>query len=187
MRIFEVGREEAAATTATTTANASQHLQKMVREGLVAAERKGISRYYCLRSLAISEVWESLQDLAQALDPSLEKEAAPLADGGLHSSESLGVIRQNILDNKAILLDVRTDVESKATPIPSALAIPENHLRQRLHELPKTKSIYVVCRGRYCITATYAVRYLRRRGFRAYRLPHSSARLAKGFRIRSTD
>jgi rhodanese-related sulfurtransferase len=47
-------------------------------------------------------------------------------------------------------------------------------MNKTLGELPKKKTIYVFCRGRYCAMATDAVRILRKSGFEAYSLRESS-------------
>src|SRR5436190_8318706 len=60
-------------------ANASQHLQKMAREGLVEAKREGVTRLYALRIPELVPVWEALQQLAHVLDPWMDQAEASLA------------------------------------------------------------------------------------------------------------
>ena len=50
-------------------------------------------------------------------------------------------------DGSVILLDVRTDKEYEAGAIEGSIHIPLNQLRDRLHELDVSKTIYVNCRS----------------------------------------
>lgn len=50
------------------------------------------------------------------------------------------------LNEKQILLDVRTTREYKNATIPGAINLPIDELRERLHELPKNKEIIVFCK-----------------------------------------
>lgn len=43
--------------------------------------------------------------------------------------------------------------------------------------LPKSKTLFIYCRGRYCSLASQAVRILRREGYKAFRLRESAFRL----------
>jgi rhodanese-related sulfurtransferase len=63
------------------------------------------------------------------------------------------------------LLDVRHTEELAVESIPEALHIPLPQLRDRLAELPKDRTIDVICRSGQ--RAYYAVRLLEQRGFRA--------------------
>ena len=133
-------------------------------------------------------VWESLQNLAHAIDPWLEAAASRLAGEGLQAPGSIELIRRQLRSGEAILLDVRGALETRATPIPGAMTIPESQLGRRLRRIPRRRTVYVVCRGRYCLGAGEAVEYLRRKGFRAFRLSLSpfalTQELARGRRGR---
>ena len=50
-------------------------------------------------------------------------------------------------DGSIILLDVRTDKEYETGAIEGSIHIPLNQLRDRLHELDASKTIYVNCRS----------------------------------------
>lgn len=160
-------------------ANTSQHLQKMARDGLVSVERRGVTRLYRLRTPTLVAVYEELQGLASELDQEVGTIEQSLADSTVAPKYSLDEICRQVADGQVVVLDVRPTTETTATPIPGAQAIPEPLLQRRLSKLPRHKAIYVACRGRYCITATHAVRYLRGRGFDAYRLPYSPFRLTR--------
>lgn len=71
-------------------------------------------------------------------------------------------------------MEVRDPKESESSPVSEALNIPLNELKYRLKEIPKKKSVYIVCRGRFCSLTTEAVETLRSAGFKVYRLRASS-------------
>jgi rhodanese-related sulfurtransferase len=159
-------------------ANTSQHLQKMMKEGIVDVSRSGVSRIYRLKSPSILSVWEELQDLAHALDPQLNLAESTLGNPDFVSPLTLSEIKKRISNKNALLLDVRTRGEALSTPIPNSINIPQDQLHLELKKINKKKPIYVICRGRYCATATLAVDYLRHRGFLAYRIKESPFRFS---------
>src|SRR5207248_1997899 len=65
---------------------------------------------------------------------------------------------------------VRPTPEFDAGHIPGARSLPVGELRQHLRSLPKDVEVVAYCRGPYCVYADDAVRFLRRRGYRAQRL-----------------
>ena len=69
-----------------------------------------------------------------------------------------------------VVLDVRPAPEFEAGHIPGARSVPVEELRQYLRALPKDAEVVAYCRGPYCVYADDAVRLLRRRGYRAWRL-----------------
>lgn len=73
-------------------------------------------------------------------------------------------------EGKAILLDVRPEVEYEAGHIQGALSIPLMELPSRMNNLPKDKHIVTYCRGSYCLFADEAVALLRRHGFKVARM-----------------
>jgi rhodanese-related sulfurtransferase len=64
-------------------------------------------------------------------------------------------------------------VEYETGHIPGAIGIPLKDLKRRLAELPRNKEIVAYCRGPYCVFAVDAVRLLRSRGRKAFRLDAS--------------
>ncbi|HEY8528512.1 MAG TPA: FAD-dependent oxidoreductase [Paenibacillaceae bacterium] len=65
--------------------------------------------------------------------------------------------------SRAVLLDVRTAAEHAAGHIPGSHHIPMDELRERLHELPRDKEIWVYCQVGQ--RAYYAARVLAQNGF----------------------
>lgn len=155
-------------------ANTSQHLQRLLREGLVACRKDGVSRIYQLENPHVLRLWEDLQDLAHSIAPELNEAEQKLTDPALRSSVSAEDWLRQVEEGKAALLDVRDDYEAAATPVRHAVCIPLQDLSKHKDDLPHDRPIIVLCRGRYCALASHAVRELRREGFEAYRLRESA-------------
>lgn len=71
-------------------------------------------------------------------------------------------------NSDAVLLDVRTKGEFAAGRIPGAVHIPVDSLRERLHELPRGKQLYVYCESG--LRSYVACRTLTQHGFESYNL-----------------
>jgi rhodanese-related sulfurtransferase len=67
------------------------------------------------------------------------------------------------LPETALLLDVRTMVEYKAGHIPNAINIPVDEIRDRMHEIPSNKPIYIYCEAG--LRGYLAQRILRQTGY----------------------
>ncbi|WP_457560830.1 rhodanese-like domain-containing protein [Caminibacter sp.] len=68
-------------------------------------------------------------------------------------------------EKKAILLDIREDLEREAVRFPFAIEIPLEKLPENLEKLPKDKIIACACPGGY--RSLFATAYLRSIGFNA--------------------
>lgn len=169
--------EDLSSVTNESIANTSQHLQRLAREGIVMATRSGLTKTYRIRNEKVIAIWESLQDLAHEIAPELEHQVSQLADPTLQAEQPADEILSAVKDNDAILLDVRSELESSSTPVEHAKTIPIEQLKAELKSLNTKKPIYVFCRGNYCANASDAVKILRDNGFKAFRLKESSFRL----------
>ncbi|OFZ56240.1 MAG: hypothetical protein A2428_03995 [Bdellovibrionales bacterium RIFOXYC1_FULL_54_43] len=169
--------EQISEATGESIANTSQHLQRLAREGLLAATRQGLMRIYRIKSPNVTALWENLQDLAQELSQDLTAAETEITDATLRSPLGAREVMDNVRKNRAILVDVRESFESAETPVSGARAIPFESLKQELKTFHKDKTVYVFCRGRYCELASQAVRLLRNAGFNAFRLRESSFKL----------
>jgi rhodanese-related sulfurtransferase len=69
-----------------------------------------------------------------------------------------------------VVLDVRPETEYESGHVPTARSIPITQLKRRLKELPRKREIIAYSRGSYCIFADQAVKLLRSRGYKAFRL-----------------
>src|SRR3954454_6616159 len=129
-------------------ANASQHLQHLRRDGIIAARRDNKFVLYRLASdsalaavagiqrvgeLNVAEVDQIIRNYFQARD-SLE----PV---------SLHDLRGRIKRGLVTVLDVRPDDEFNKGHLPGALNIPLSELRKRLSEIPSKREVIAYCRG----------------------------------------
>ncbi len=88
------------------------------------------------------------------------------------------VLRQ-VRSNKAVLVDVRDELETESSPVEGALMIPVKQLKTQAASLAKGKTYFVFCRGRACALASEGVKVLRALGYAAYRLKESPAAIRK--------
>jgi rhodanese-related sulfurtransferase/DNA-binding transcriptional ArsR family regulator len=163
--------DEIASEVAQSVANTSQHLQQLLRAGLVVTRRDGNRIYYSLASKRITELWAVMRDVAEAHVAELDR----LARTYLGDREQLDTIDRDQLAKRikagdVVVVDVRPAAEYQAGHIAGALSVPISEVGKRLRELPKSQQIVAYCRGPYCVYADDAVRALTRRGYRAARL-----------------
>ena len=152
-------------------ANTSQHLQQLLRAGLVVTRRDGNRIYYSLTSNRVSDLWAAVRDVAAAHVAELDR----LADAYLGDRDQLETVGRTELSKRlragdVVVLDVRPTPEYAAGHIAGAVSIPISELTKRLRDLPKSKRVVAYCRGPYCVYADDAVRTLRKRGYHAARL-----------------
>jgi rhodanese-related sulfurtransferase len=134
--------EEIAEQIGQTVANTSQHLQFLLRAGLVLTRRAGVRIYYRLASEQVAQLWTMTR----------------------------AELQRHLRDRDVVVLDVRPAPEFAAGHIPGALNVPIDDLQRRLSEIPAETQVVAYCRGPYCAYADDAVRLLSRRGRRALRL-----------------
>lgn len=167
--------EELAAEIDQTVANTSQHLQRLLRAGLVESRREGTRIYYSLSSPIVGELWRTMRRAAQEHVDGLEQLAADyLGDRGALRTMSRDDLRRRLRDRDVVVLDVRPEAEYAAGHIRGAVSIPVKELKARLGEIPDGAEVVAYCRGPYCVYADDAVRTLARTGI-------SAARLEDGF------
>ncbi|AOL36282.1 MULTISPECIES: CoA-disulfide reductase [Geobacillus] len=113
--------------------------------------------------------------------PDLELAYAPPFSSAKDPVNMVGYVASNIMDGLVetvqwheidriveeggVLIDVRTAEETARGMIRGSIHIPLDELRDRLHELPKEKPIYVTCQ--VGLRGYIAARILRQHGFRA--------------------
>jgi rhodanese-related sulfurtransferase/DNA-binding HxlR family transcriptional regulator len=163
--------EQLADKTGLSFANASQHLQRMARAGLVANRRDGKFVYYRLSGDAVLDAIAALRGIAEKNVAEVERVVRGYFDQ-LDSFEP--VSRKELLKRSragtVIILDVRPLDEFALGHLPGAVNIPLRALKARLSELRRSREIIAYCRGPYCVLSYEAVAALRRRGFKARRL-----------------
>ncbi|KRF25727.1 metalloregulator ArsR/SmtB family transcription factor [Phycicoccus sp. Soil803] len=167
--------EELAAEIDQTLANTSQHLQRLLRSGLVQSRREGTRIYYSLASEVVGDLWRTMRRAAQEHVSGLEQLAADyLGDRSKLRTITRDVLRSRLRDGDVVVLDVRPEAEYAAGHIRGAISIPIHDLRSRLGDIPDGAEVVAYCRGPFCVFADEAVRLLSRKGF-------SAARLEDGF------
>lgn len=163
--------EELSAEIGQTVANTSQHLQHLLRTGLVRTRRDGTRIYYSLASPLVGDLWATQRAVAMEHAANIERLAADyLGDRSQLRSMSREELTKRLTDRDLVVLDVRPEAEFRAGHIPGARSLPIGDLKRRLRELPADAEVVAYCRGPFCVYADDAVRVLVRRGRRAARL-----------------
>lgn len=167
----ERGVDELAAEIGQSVANTSQHLQQLLRSGLVLTRREGTRIFYRLGSPAVAELWASVRRVAEEH----VAELARLADSYLGDRSALDTLTPQELKERmeagdVVVVDVRPAPEFRAGHISGAVSIPLKELESRLQDLPMGQTVIAYCRGPYCVFADDAVRLLRSRDIPAARL-----------------
>lgn len=163
--------EALAQETSMSVANTSQHLQALEAARLVEARRKGRFVVYSLADVLVSDFFRAYRVLGEDRFAEIEQiQRRFLAGHGELSSVDRETLLQRVESHEVIAIDVRPAVEYETGHIPGAIGIPLRDLKRRLAELPRNKEIVAYCRGPYCAFAVDAVRLLRSRGRKAFRL-----------------
>lgn len=152
-------------------ANASQHLQRLRRAGLVGSRRDGKFVLYRLADDGVVTLLGSLRAVAERNLAEVDR----LVRAYYRERDSLEPLsREELLerlrDGLVTVLDVRPADEYALGHIAGAISIPSNQLEERLGELDPERAVIAYCRGPYCVFALDAVAILRRHGFEARRL-----------------
>ncbi|HET7474988.1 MAG TPA: metalloregulator ArsR/SmtB family transcription factor [Dermatophilaceae bacterium] len=163
--------DELAAEIHQSVANTSQHLQRLLRSGLVESRREGTRIYYSLASPVVSELWRTMRRAAQEHVAGLEQLAADyLGDRSKLRTITRDDLRARLRDGDVVVLDVRPEPEFAAGHIRGAISIPIHDLKSRLGDIPDGADVVAYCRGPYCVYADDAVRALVAKGVTAARL-----------------
>jgi rhodanese-related sulfurtransferase/predicted transcriptional regulator len=158
-----------------TVANTSQHLQRLLRSGLVQSRRDGTRIFYSLSSPVVLTLWQTMRQAAEEHAAGLQQLAEDyLGDRSTLRSITRDQLRARLRDGDVVVLDVRPVPEYTAGHIRGAVSIPVDDLTSRLGEIPSGADVVAYCRGPYCVYADDAVRLLKQNGF-------SAARLEDGF------
>jgi rhodanese-related sulfurtransferase/DNA-binding MarR family transcriptional regulator len=154
-----------------TVANTSQHLQRLLRSGLVESRRDGTRIYYSLSGPLVADLWRTMRRAAQEHVAGLEQLAADyLGDRSQLRTITRDDLRERLRDGDVVVLDVRPEAEYAAGHVRGAISIPIRDLRSRLGDIPDGAEVVAYCRGPYCVYADEAVRLLSKKGVTAVRL-----------------
>jgi rhodanese-related sulfurtransferase len=163
--------EEIATEIGQTVANTSQHLQQLLRAGLVRTRRDGNRIFYALADDRVGQLWAMLRSVAAEHVAEIERLAtAYLGDRGQLQTVTRAELKRRLRRRDVVVLDVRPAPEYRAGHITGAVSAPIDELPLKLHDLPSDADVIAYCRGPYCVYADQAVRTLTRNGRRAARL-----------------
>ena len=152
-------------------ANTSQHLQHLLRAGLVRTRRDGTRIHYSLASPRVGDLWAAVRDVAGSQLAELDELAtAYLGDRSTLDTVTHKELAKRLRAGDVIVLDVRPEPEYHAGHISGAISLPIKEITRRLRAIPKDRQVVAYCRGPYCVYADDAVRTLKRRGYEAARL-----------------
>ena len=163
--------EDMARTLRLSVANASQHLQRLLRVGLVATRRDGQHVFYRLADDAVIGLMTAMRRIAESNLAEVQK----LSAAHFTSKDTLeAVTRRDLLDrmrkNEAVIVDVRPPGEYAAGHIAGAVNIPFAEIERELGRFSKDKEIVAYCRGPYCTLVYRAIAVMREKGYAVRRL-----------------
>ena len=163
--------EELATELGQSVANTSQHLQHLLRTGLVRTRRDGNRIFYSLTSDNVAQMWALIREVAAEHVAELDQLAlAYLGDRSGLETVTRDQLTRRLQAGDVVVLDVRPEPEFSAGHIKGAISMPIYELDERLGEIPAGPQVVAYCRGPYCIYADDAVRTLRSQGYPAARL-----------------
>jgi rhodanese-related sulfurtransferase/predicted transcriptional regulator len=163
--------EELAVEIDQTVANTSQHLQRLLRSGLVVSRRDGIRIYYSLASPIVAKLWRTMRQAAERHVADLDRLTHDyVGDRTKLHTMTRDQLRARLRDGDVVVLDVRPEPEYRAGHVRGAMSIPIQDLKARLGEIPRGAEVVAYCRGPYCVYADDAVRLLTKKGQAAFRL-----------------
>jgi rhodanese-related sulfurtransferase len=168
--------EQLAEASAMSVANASQHLQRLKRAGLVRSERRGATMRYRIADPTVARLWVELRSVAEKqlaeMDRALDTYRTRRRD---YARLSPSELRQQLDRGAVLLLDARPRLEYDAGHLPAAISIPIDELPERLDELPTDTLIVAYCRGPLCVYADQALELITASGRQGARLEEGVA------------
>lgn len=163
--------EQLAEQTEMSVANASQHLQVLEAAQLLRARKQGRFVVFSLADPMVGDFFRSYRILAEERLAEIDRiRRLFLGDPNELYPVDAETLVKRVKTGRAVVIDVRPEEEYRAGHIRGALGIPMQNLKRRLAKLPRKKDIVAYCRGPFCMFAVDAVRMLRARGLRAFRL-----------------
>jgi rhodanese-related sulfurtransferase/DNA-binding HxlR family transcriptional regulator len=163
--------EELAREIVQTVANTSQHLQFLLRAGLVRTRRDGPRVYYSLAGDSVGALWRAMRQVAgEHVTRVDELTAAYLGDRSQLATIGRDELLARMREGDVVVLDVRPPAEYAAGHLPGAVNVPPDELAARLRDLPDGQPVVAYCRGPLCAFADTAVRALTADGRPAQRL-----------------
>jgi rhodanese-related sulfurtransferase len=163
--------EELAGETGQSVANTSHHLQELRSHGLVDSEKKGLYVTYRIAGAEVSNFFSALRTLAESQLAEIDRIAGRFfAEHDDAEALDRSSLLERVRKGSVTVIDVRPLQEYEAGHLLGAISVPLAELQRRLKKLPKKREIVAYCRGPYCVMATEAATFLRRKGYRAERI-----------------
>jgi rhodanese-related sulfurtransferase len=162
--------EELARETGQSVANTSHHLQELRSHGLVASEKNGLYVTYRIANAKVSNFFSSLRTLAESQLAELDRITDRFFTDEGTEAVNRSALLERVRKGSVLVLDVRPREEYEAGHLLGAISVPLSELQRRLKKLPRKREIVAYCRGPYCVMATEAVSFLRRKGYSAERI-----------------
>jgi ArsR family transcriptional regulator len=163
--------EALAAVSGLSVANASQHLLRLRRAGLVTSRREGKSVYYRVTGRSVIDLLSALRSVAEKNVAETQRVIATYFNAR-DSMEPVSrtELARRLREKSVTLLDVRPEDEFALGHLPGAINIPLKSLERELARIPRNREIVAYCRGPYCVLSFEAVALLRERGFKVRRM-----------------
>ena len=163
--------EDLAAVSGLSVANASQHLLRLRRGGLVVSRRDGKHVLYSMSGIQVLDLLAALRSIGERHVAEARRTIAQYFSRR-DALEPLGAaeLARGMKAGAIVLLDVRPEDEFALGHLRGAVNVPLGDLARRLKSLPRGKEVVAYCRGPYCVLAFEAVALLRENGFSARRL-----------------
>ncbi len=163
--------DQLAQMTGLSVANTSQHLQHLLRVGLVKNRKEGLFVFYRIAGDGVVRFISALREVAE----NNLVEVQHLVRSYLSERDALEPVPakdllERVRNGLVTVIDVRPPEEFAAGHIRGAINVPLAELEKRLHQLPRSQEIIAYCRGPYCLLSVDAVGKLRSKGYAARRL-----------------
>jgi rhodanese-related sulfurtransferase/DNA-binding transcriptional ArsR family regulator len=154
-----------------TVGNASQHLQRLRRGGLVISRKDGQRVLYRLADGSVLDLLAALRKIGERNLAEVRQliQSYFLARDSLEPISRTELLRR-MRARSVTVIDVRSTREFASGHLPGAISVPLDDLKRRLKELPAAREIVAYCRGPYCMFSYEAVAELRKQGYEARRL-----------------
>jgi rhodanese-related sulfurtransferase/biotin operon repressor len=168
--------EQLALASSMSIANASQHLQRLKRAGLVIGERQGTTIRYHLADPAVARLWTELRSVAASQLAAFDRALDQYRPQRHHfPTITPAALRAGMERGDTVLLDVRPAEEFHAGHLSGAISLPLEELPARLIELPADALLVTYCRGPLCVYADEALAQIVASGRRGARLEEGVA------------
>lgn len=155
---------------AASVANTSQHLRLLHSARLVRSHKQGTYVIYELAGPAAAAVTAAVEDASEALllEVGAVRQRA-FDDPADVDPVPLDQLQSLVATHAVYLIDVRPAAEYAAQHLPGAISVPLPMLAQHFRGWSHPAPVVAYCRGRFCLYARDAVRFLHQQGIAARR------------------